>query len=102
MLVAARTDHAGKGLWIYNGGFEYVLTNAAVVIGFAFAGAGRWSLDHVIGWDIAGTWWGLAAAFAAAVGGGGVLALRRLRCLAERGGGRGLRPGWRSTPARRS
>ena len=40
MLVAARTDHAGKGLWIFNGGAEYVLTNAAVVIGFAFAGAG--------------------------------------------------------------
>jgi putative oxidoreductase len=79
MLVAARTDHAGKGLWIYNGGVEYVLTNAAVVIGFAFAGAGEWSLDHAIGWDVAGTWWGLAAAFAAAVGGGSVLALRRLQ-----------------------
>src|SRR6476469_3805726 len=23
MLVASRTDHAGKGLWIYNGGFEF-------------------------------------------------------------------------------
>src|SRR5918996_5981342 len=22
MLVAARTDHAGKGFWIYNGGYE--------------------------------------------------------------------------------
>jgi putative oxidoreductase len=78
MLVAARTDHAGKGLWIYNGGVEYVLTNAAVVIAFAFAGAGEGSLDHAIGWDVAGTWWGLAAAFAAVVGGGSVLALRRL------------------------
>jgi putative oxidoreductase len=78
MLVAARTDHAGKGLWIFNGGAEYVLTNAAVVIGFAFAGAGDWSLDHAIGWDVAGTWWGLAAAFVAVVGGGSVLSLRRL------------------------
>jgi len=78
MLVAARTDHARKGLWIFNGGAEYVVTNAAVVIGFAFAGAGEWSLDHAIGWDVAGTWWGLAAAFVAALGGGSVLALRRL------------------------
>jgi len=83
MLVASRTDHAGKGLWIYNGGFEFVLTNAAVVIGFAFAGAGQWSLDHAIGWDVAGTWWGLAAAFAAAVGGGSVLALRRVGAAPE-------------------
>ena len=78
MLVAARTDHAGKGLWIFNGGAEYVVTNAAVVIGVAFAGAGDWSLDHAIGWDVAGTWWGLAAAFVAVLGGGSVLAMRRL------------------------
>jgi putative oxidoreductase len=78
MLVAARTDHAGKGLWIYNGGLEYVLTNAAVVIGVAFAGAGEWSLDNAIGWDVSGTWWGLGASAAAALGGAGVLAVRRL------------------------
>jgi putative oxidoreductase len=83
MLVAARTDHAGQGLWIYNGGFEFVLTNAAVVLGFAFAGAGQWSLDHAIGWDVAGTWWGLAAAFGAVLGGGSVLALRRLGVAAQ-------------------
>jgi putative oxidoreductase len=83
MLVAARTDHAGKGLWIFNGGAEYVLTNAAVVIGFAFAGAGDWSLDRAIGWDVSGTWWGVAAAFAAALGGGSVLALRRLGAATE-------------------
>jgi putative oxidoreductase len=78
MLVAARTDHAGKGLWIYNGGFEYVLTNAAVVIGFAFAGAGDWSLDHAIGWDVSGTLWGIGTLVAAVLGGGSVLAIRRL------------------------
>ncbi len=78
MLVAARTDHAGKGVWIFNGGAEYVVTNAAVVIGVAFAGAGDWSLDHAIGWDVAGTWWGLAAVVAAVLGAGSVLAVRRL------------------------
>jgi putative oxidoreductase len=83
MLVASRTDHAGKGLWIYNGGFEYVLTNAAVVIGFAFAGAGAWSLDRAIGWDVAGTWWGIGAAVTAALSGGSVLAARRLGVVAR-------------------
>jgi putative oxidoreductase len=76
MLVAARTDHAGKGFWIYNGGYEYALTNTAVVIALAFHGAGEWSADNAIGWDVAGVAWGLGALAAAAVGAGGVLGLR--------------------------
>jgi putative oxidoreductase len=79
MLVAARTDHAGKGFWIYNGGAEYVLTNAVVAIGLAFNGAGLWSLDHAIGWDVAGLWWGVGAAAAAAIGATGALAFLRER-----------------------
>jgi putative oxidoreductase len=76
MLVAARTDHAGKGFWIYNGGNEYVLTNTAVVIALAFNGAGEWSVDNAIGWDVAGVAWGLGALGAAALGAASVLALR--------------------------
>jgi putative oxidoreductase len=76
MLVAARTDHAGKGFWIYNGGNEYVLTNTAVVTALAFHGAGDWSADNAIGWDVAGVAWGLGTLGAAAVGAAGVLALR--------------------------
>jgi putative oxidoreductase len=77
MLVAARTDHRGKGLWIFNGGSEYVLTAATVGIGLAFAGAGDWSLDAAIGWDVAGFWWGIGAAAVAVVGGTSVLAVAR-------------------------
>ena len=77
MLVAARTDHRGKGFWIYNGGTEYVLTNAVVVLGLAFNGAGRWSLDHAIGWDVAGLWWGAGAAATAVIGAMGTLAWLR-------------------------
>jgi putative oxidoreductase len=73
MLVAARTDHRGKGFWIYNGGFEYALTNAAVAIGVAINGAGEWSLDHAIGWDVSGLAWGLGALGVAALGAAGVL-----------------------------
>jgi putative oxidoreductase len=83
MLVAARTDHAGKGFWIYNGGNEYVLTNTAVVIALAFYGAGEWSADNAIGWDVAGLAWGLGALGAAIIGAAGVLGLRtRVRSTA--------------------
>jgi putative oxidoreductase len=77
MLVAARTDHGGKGLWIFNGGSEYVLTIAAVAIGFAFAGAGAWSLDNAIGWDVAGVAWGIGAAIVGYLGATAVLAVAR-------------------------
>ena len=79
MLVAARTDHAGKGYWIYNGGAEYVLTVAVVAIGLAFNGAGTWSLDAVIGWDVHGLVPGLAALVAALAGAGGLLTMCRTR-----------------------
>ena len=82
MLVAALTDHRGKGLWIFNGGAEYVLTVASVAIGLAFAGAGGWSVDAAIGWDVAGVFWGVAALVVALVGGVGVLGARRMPIVA--------------------
>ena len=88
MLVAARTDHAGKGFWIYNGGNEYVLTNTAAVIALAFNGAGEWSADKAIGWDVAGVAWGLGALGAAGFGAASVLALR------ARGRRSVVRTGW--------
>jgi putative oxidoreductase len=77
MLVAARTDHAGKGFWIYNGGSEYVLTNAIVALALAFFGAGAWSVDNAIGWDVAGVAWGLGAIGVAVTGALAVLTLAR-------------------------
>lgn len=44
-----------------------------VALGLAFNGAGTWSLDHAIGWDVSGLWWRLGAAAVAAVGGAAVL-----------------------------
>jgi putative oxidoreductase len=79
MLVAARTDHRGKGFWIYLGGAEYVLTNAVIVIALAFNGAGAWSLDNAVGWDVAGLWWGVGSATAALLGAASVLTLFRAR-----------------------
>jgi putative oxidoreductase len=77
MLVAARTAHAGKGPWISNGGWEHVLVIAVVAVGLAFNGAGSWSVDAGIGWDVSGFWWGLAAAVVALVGATGALAAGR-------------------------
>ncbi len=86
MFVAARTDHAGKGVWIFNGGAEYVVTVAAVVIGLAFGGAGSWSLDAAIGWDVAGVAWGLGALGVSLVAAATILGLRHRAALPAPGG----------------
>jgi putative oxidoreductase len=77
MLVASRTAHAGKGPFASKGGWELPLTNAVVAIGLAFNGAGQWSLDHAIGWNIAGFWWGIGATVVAILGGLGAIAVGR-------------------------
>jgi putative oxidoreductase len=78
MFVAARTDHAGKGLWVFNGGAEYVLTIAAVVLALAFNGAGAWSVDAAIGWHVFGVAWGLGAFGVALAGAAATLTLRHV------------------------
>ena len=77
MLVASLTAHAGKGPFASNGGWELPLINAIVAIGLAFNGAGQWSLDHAIGWDVAGLWWGIGAAVLAVIGALGAIAVGR-------------------------
>ena len=73
MLVAALTDHAGKGYFIFKGGWEYVGLVALVAVGLAATGPGSWSLDHVLGLDLAGPWWALVAAVGGAVAAAGLL-----------------------------
>ncbi len=51
MLVAALTDHRGKGYFVFKGGHEYVLLVAMVAVGLAALGPGRWSLDEAVGLD---------------------------------------------------
>jgi putative oxidoreductase len=80
-VVAARTAYAGRGLWHANGGWEYVLVLATVAVGLAFNGAGQWSLDHAIGWDVSGFWWGIGAAVVALIGATAVLTGARGRSM---------------------
>jgi putative oxidoreductase len=74
-IVAARTAHAGKGLWNTEGGWELVALLGVIAIGLAFNGAGAWSLDAAIGWSVAGSWWGIGATAVAVAGATSVLAI---------------------------
>ena len=70
MLVAVWTVHRGKGFFLTGGGWEYNLILAAVAVGVAVAGPGRWSLDDALGLHF-GAGWGLllSAGLGAAVAG---------------------------------
>lgn len=71
MVVAGFTDHAGKGFLVFKGGWEYVFVVALVALSLCSLGAGRWSLDHVLGWDLSGpAWTGAAGALGLAAAAG--------------------------------
>lgn len=53
MTVAGWVDHR-KAFFIFKGGFEFVLSLAAIAVGVATTGAGEWSLDNAIGFDFDG------------------------------------------------
>jgi putative oxidoreductase len=76
MIVAARTDHVGKGLWIFNGGAEYALTMASIGLGLAIVGPGELSIDQLVGIESSGPVAGLVALAVAAIGATAVLRAR--------------------------
>ena len=78
MLVAARTDHRGKGWFITGSGAEFVATNAVVAIALANAGGGRYSFDRLLGLDLSGAAWA-GAATAVAVAGASLVLSRLFR-----------------------
>jgi putative oxidoreductase len=79
MLAAIVVVHADKGFFAQNGGYEFPLALALGALAAAFTGGGEWSLDHVLGWELAGDGWGVAAAALGAVSAGAVAASRSLR-----------------------
>jgi putative oxidoreductase len=81
MLVAARTDHRGKGWFIAGAGAEYVATNAIVALALASAGGGRYSLDHALGLQLAGVAWAGAVLIASVVATTAILGMFRRRPL---------------------
>ena len=55
MLIAIFSAHISKGLFLANGGYEYALALLAVTVGLAISGAGRASIDAVLGREVART-----------------------------------------------
>lgn len=53
MVVAGWTVHKENGFFIVKSGYEYNLVLAAVAVGIAMAGPGKYSLDWSIGLDFA-------------------------------------------------
>lgn len=76
MGVAALTDHRGKGYFVFRGGWEYVVLVAIVAVAIAALGPGQWSLDELLGIDLAGGAW----AAVAALGGLGAATLLLVTC----------------------
>ena len=76
MAVAARTAHAGRGLWAINGGSEYLLTIAAIAVGVAIVGPGAVSADRALGIGSSSVEAGLGALGGGLIGAAAILALR--------------------------
>ena len=49
MTVAARTDHRGKGFFVFKGGWEYVGVVGGAAVALAALGNGKYSVDGLIG-----------------------------------------------------
>lgn len=86
MLAAVVVVHWNKGFWNTDGGFEFPSLMAIGAIAPAFGGAGRWSLDHALGWALDGTAWGVEAAAIAVASTALVAAARRIQIRPSRPG----------------
>jgi putative oxidoreductase len=79
MTCAIAIVHWPNGLWVSNGGFEYNLVLIAAAFSVTAIGAGKWSLDRVLGLDAAGPGWAFGALLVGALLGLAPLGLRRRR-----------------------
>jgi putative oxidoreductase len=82
MTVAVIKVHAAKGPWVTEGGYEYNAVLMAVAFALAGVGAGNWSLDHALSFNLHGTAWALGALGAGILG--GLLPLAEARIAARR------------------
>jgi len=82
MLVAIVVAHLKAGFFVFapGQGWEYCATIAAVAVAVAFAGPGRWSVDHLL--DISPDTWGgtWASGLIAVILGAGSAALQLAVC----------------------
>jgi putative oxidoreductase len=64
IVNAIGSVHWRNGFWNSKGGYEFNLNVWAAAIAIAAIGAGRFSVDALIGWadNISGLWWGVGVA----------------------------------------
>ena len=74
MTTAARTDHKGKGFFVFKGGWEYTGVIAAVAAVIAGLGPGRISVDAARGRSRSGLRWALVAVIIGVASSTGLLA----------------------------
>lgn len=74
MTTAARTDHKGKGFFVFKGGWEYTGVVAVVAGVMAALGPGRLSVDAARGRHRSGLLWGLLAVLGGMAASAGLLA----------------------------
>ena len=79
MVAAIVVVHWSNGFFASNRGIEFPLLVAASALALAFTGPGTASLDHALGWHLAGAGWGIAALVLALVASGVILGLRAAR-----------------------
>jgi putative oxidoreductase len=85
VMLNAVAVHWRNGPWAANGGWELPFAYGVVAAGVAFTGPGRYSLDGVLDWTLAGGGWGVAAT---ALGIGSALAILALRAGLRSSSGR--------------
>ena len=78
MTAAVITVHAKNGIWNTERGFEYNLVLAAIAFALACIGPGSWSIDSILGIELTGVGWGLAALGIGLIGGVGAVIVGRL------------------------
>ena len=86
MVAAVATVHLPNGVWATANGYELNLVYGAVAFALAGIGAGTISIDHAIGWDVAGSGWALGALAVGLLGGIGAVLSGRQASRASQAG----------------
>lgn len=79
MLTAIAVVHWDKGFFVTDGGYEFPLALGVAAVAMGFSGAGRWSLDHALGWTLGSAAWGIAAVVIAFAASAAVTSARGIR-----------------------
>ena len=83
-MVVAGSTHAENGFWNTNGGFELPATLATASTALALTGAGKYSVDHLLGDRLAPSWLATVALAGSFTAAGALIARASLERAADR------------------